>query len=163
MMSDRRGLVRALLLGLPVALLAHALVFGAGHAAGGGNNSALTIAAVLFFAVVSMRWRGRLPAFAYVGGSAALWFAGIELCEAPHDVPVLAVVAAIIVACVAVREFVVGTARTIAVVGWTLQSSRRHHPAALISGLRAWCDSVTRIVSFPRKHRLFSRPPPAFS
>lgn len=170
--------LNSLVLGLPVALLAHIVVFGHQHAAGATlHNLVLGAAAIAICAVIGLRARhvviGRtsraaakkhavlevfLPAIAGAG-----WFSTIELCERQHAVPILATAAAVAIVAILVRALVHACAQLLAGIAVALLASifvRRSTASARIT-LRV---DVLRIpCALAHSLRLFSRPPPAFS
>lgn len=175
MRTTRRSL-NSLLLGLPVALLAHILVFGGQHAAGAAwHNVVLAAAALALPAVVALRVRrvltvpvSRAPLkYAVLGGflpaiAGAGWFATIELCEQQHAVPIFATAAALALIAVVVRAAVHAFAHVVASIAVALLASifvRRKAASARVT-LRA--DAPRIPGGLAHALRLFSRPPPAF-
>ena len=176
-MKTLRALAAALPMGLPTALLAHALVFGSEHAAGGAlQRVALALAALAIVVSATLRSRkavqgsiaaSRLrvgaPSLLALLFSAASWFAILELCESSHAIPVLALACALVAACVAVRAAVGLLARFIAGVTLALVQ-------IFASGLCSVCvwSSMPRTASRPVhafvvNAQLLPRPPPALS
>jgi hypothetical protein len=175
--SKARAFAAATLLGLPVALLAHALVFGGRHAAGGALNSlAVDFAAFALLLIIALhsrelvqgsvlaaRLRAQRPRFAALMVSGSAWFAILELSERSHSVHLTAIAAALIIACLAIRAAVNGVTRSVAAVAIVLSSHGAHVPAVAESHIRLRYDVPHALRSFAHTRRLFSRPPPALS
>jgi hypothetical protein len=163
----RRKFVLLALLGLPAALLAHALLFGGQHAAGGvfhaetlGLGAGFAFLAALIASVAAVRRVRWSSPVANTVVSAAIWFAAIERAEAPHRIPfalcALTLLAAAWLVGTALRAFT-GVVTAIA-HAWHVRKTPRRAPhvsktfcfAHSTSG-RAW------------RFALFPRPPPALS
>jgi hypothetical protein len=171
-----RTFVTAALLGLPIALFAHALVFGGEHAAGGAFSSAALAAGALGLvlvialhsrclvqgSVLAARLRDRLPSFIGLAATGTIWFGALELCENAHSLPLLAIAAALFAACVLVRTAVCAVARSIADIAIVL-TGHTHVPARAESRIQALHNQPVAARSFAHVRRLFSRPPPALS
>lgn len=164
-------------LGLPSALLAHALVFGNDHAAGGAFQLgvlglaalAFVVAAALYGArlaqgsVVARRLVDGLPHVAALAAASGVWFALLELCEAPHAIPPLAVIAAIFIGCIIVRAAMRGAARCIASIVLAVSSALRAFTMPALPSVDLGFTPAHAGLALARTHRLFSRPPPALS
>ncbi|HZZ64468.1 MAG TPA: hypothetical protein VFE17_03140 [Candidatus Baltobacteraceae bacterium] len=168
--------LNSLLLGLPVALLAHIVVFGGEHAAGAAwHNAVLTGAGLALLAVVGLRARrlltahvspaparhalldGFLPAIAGAG-----WFSTIELCEQQHAVPIFATAAAVALIAVVVRAVVHAFAHVIAGIAVALLASIFVRREATNGGITLRTGARRIPCALAHALRLFSRPPPAF-
>ncbi len=177
MISRARVLATAALLGLPVALVSHALVFGGEHAAGGAlDAAAMSLAAFGMLVVIALqshslvqgsilanRLRAQMPSFFMLAASGAAWFSLLELCESAHSLPLVAVAAAIGAACLLVRIAVDAIARSIAAVAIVLCSYWRHIHALAESRILLRRRAPRAQRSFAHTRRLFSRPPPVLS
>lgn len=163
-----RTIVGGSLLGLPAALLAHALVFGGEHAAGGGTHAllfglaaAFGFVATLFAAVAAARkFHVVAPRSICIAPGAALWFAGIEISEHTHTVPVALSALAILSASLIVRAVLYAFTHTVAAVAAALLCTTTKR-----RGLRvpAFARELPRRISPAYRFRVFSRPPPVFS
>lgn len=174
-MKITRALVSAALLGLPTALLTHALVFGSEHAIGGALQSvALAAGSLALLAVVAShsrqavqgsilasRLRDHIPQFALLGGASAIWFVLIELCETPHSVPLAAVGAALIAACLIVRAGISLLAQSIAGIVIAVARLLVHSQPVAVT-VRNVRTAPRSLRSLAHTERLFSRPPPSF-
>lgn len=175
----------AIALGLPSALIAHALVFGGTHAAGGDLHAALlalasatalcaavTVALAACLAgpatvqgtVLARRMREYTPRLRLLVPSTASWFAGIEACERfTHHVPLVAAVTAVAIAAFAVRRALSAVARSFAVIAVVvviaLRTQRRAVPAS--HRVRRPVRALPTAVAHRRIG--FSRPPPVFA
>ena len=176
MKARSRTALTASLLGLPIALLAHALVFGGEHAAGGALSTAALAAAALGLlfvvalhsrslvqgSILAARLRNQLPSFATLAASGSLSFAGLEMCERAHTAPILAIIVALIAACYLVRAAVAAVAKSIAHVAIVLAAGL-HVPALSEAHARVQTYAPHFARSFAHTRRLFSRPPPVLS
>lgn len=162
------SLFRAALVGLPAALLAHALVFGSAHAAGGSLHSVLLDLAGAFsalgIAIVALRARcsprdivpGTLP----IAAAGALWFGAIEVGEHSHSVPIVVAILALLFAAWIVHAVLSAFAHTVYTIAVLLGTP-------LVRGQRRVTQRFEPTALHARNHahvfRLFSRPPPALS
>ncbi|HET7813391.1 MAG TPA: hypothetical protein VFL13_03375 [Candidatus Baltobacteraceae bacterium] len=168
----------AVLLGLPAALVAHALVFGGDHAVAGALQSGLCGAGALAFAfaalvhtgkrlqqgsVAAARLRLLLPNLALLLGSSGAWFALFEFCESPHAHAPVAIAAALALACVAIRSIVFVLTRALASVGFALLQAVSLAPSFTATPLRRMQRAPMPLFALAYSERLFSRPPPALS
>ena len=165
-------------LGLPVAMLAHALVFGAGHAGGGDIHQPLLEAAVAVVSavlcgiaallasaggaaqgsIVAARLRAAMPTPGWLFFVSCGWFAAIEAHEPAHHIPIAAAVVAVAVLSLLVYRVLLGFIAGL------------HHVVLVLSGghcdAPSPCVKVTAADALPRPaqrlshHRRFSRPPP---
>ena len=165
-MTSRLRVAAFTLLGLPAALLAHAVVFGGEHTVGGPAHAIVldlgavsAFLAALCLAICAVRRRRAVPHFVSLLAGSAVWFAAIELCERPHGIPLFAVALALLLGSWLVRTVLLAFAQTILAV------------AAIVSAIRLAPQPVyARVISAPprmraaaHRLRLFSRPPPLFS
>lgn len=159
-------LITAPLLGLPAALLAHAVVFGHGHVAGGSlHGIVLALAGSLAFfgllisaTALLRRIPGATPGIASIAACSALWLTAIERAEQPHALPILTMAAALLLAAAAVRLFATVFSRIVCAIAAIIAAPFRNRlPRALF--LRA--DAIPRARSAALLFYLFSRPPPA--
>ncbi|HET7813394.1 MAG TPA: hypothetical protein VFL13_03390 [Candidatus Baltobacteraceae bacterium] len=164
-------------LGLPSALLAHALVFGNDHAAGGALQSAVLAFAALALvlcvslraarlaqgSVVARRMLDCVPHAATLAAASGAWFGIIELCESPHAIPPLAVAAAIAIACFVIIAALRGTARCIATIALAVITALREFVIPALPAADIAFALAPASLPLARTHRLFSRPPPALS
>lgn len=155
------------LLGMPAAMLTHALVFGGSHVAGGSAHGfALAIAALcgavaLGIGVNAARRgsRASMPSIGTVALVAAAWFAALEAMEPRHSVPValcllvLAVVAAVLA----------WSARACTHAVALLASSFLRHAAQDEVSSCAFALRLGVVRPTHRRFERFSRPPPALS
>ncbi len=169
-------MLTAAALGLPSALLAHAMVFGSDHAAAGAmHTAALAGACFMFFAVAALcaqrvatqgsvigaRLRAVLPSIPSIAASASLWFALMESLEAAHAPALLLSIAALVLAAAIVQlaarciGTLIGDA-VLALIAFCVTAER-----ALGHALQA--PVVLVAVSSAHTGRRFSRPPPALS
>lgn len=172
-----RTALAAAALGLPSALLAHALVFGNDHAAGGAlQSAALALAALVLVAacalhairlsqgsVVARRLTERIPHAITLAVTTGGWFALLERCETPHAIPPLAVAAAIAIACFAVLAIVRSAARCIASIALAFTSALRPFAMPAVPVIDLGFAPAPALLALARTHRLYSRPPPALS
>lgn len=165
--AARSGTVSALL-GLPVALIAHALVFGQAHAMGGERHGLAVYLAIVFSAAAAVlcglrnarsKHARSLPPAALLL-TAGMWFAAFEFTESAHAVPVLLCALAIIFAA--------------AICGFALRAYAHtiHAIAYFVSLRKAVARSVFVYWFSPGAFNLlhmfggfaiFSRPPPVLS
>lgn len=168
----------AVLLGLPAALVAHALVFGSDHAVAGALQSALFGAGTLAFvfaafvhmtngaqqgSIAAARINRLVPNLALLLGSSGAWFAVFELCEAPHAHAPLAIALALGAACIAVRWTVQLFSRALASVGFAILHAFIRTPFHPAAPLRRVLAAPMPLFALAYSERLFSRPPPALS
>lgn len=155
------------LLGLPAALLAHALTFGHDHAAGGRLHALfLDLAgsfgffATLVIAVSASRRLRLAPSnVLWIAVPAIAWFSGIEAGEARHGIPHALSLLAILAASWLVRAIVRAFAQTLVAVIVSLWSRVRAAQPPI--------QCAPRNLSLPAlrpayRFRIFSRPPPHF-
>lgn len=163
-----RRVVTGALLGLPAALLAHTLAFGAQHTAGAGMHalflglaSALAFAATLVVAVAAMRRvPGIAPKFAPILAGSALWFAAIEGSEQSHSVPVLVSALALVVASFIVRTLLRAFAETVVAFARALWYAQAERKPLCAHAIREATPAHYRPAY---RFRVFSRPPPVLS
>lgn len=181
----RRNLVKALgafALGLPAAVLAHALAFGGGHAIGGNLHAlVLDLVAVCcaaaggaLFAVsclsagatpqgtlAAMRLRASLPSAPWLFAGACVWFAAIEFGEAHHSIALVQTAISLAAASWLIRSVFRAIARVLACVVWAAASVARSQTAPWVAFFFA--PAAPRRPALTHRFRLFSRPPPAFA
>lgn len=168
--------LNGLLLGLPVALVAHTLVFR-GHAAGASVHDVIVGAACLAaFTAILLRARRFLahraphlsvedafPNLFTCTAAGAFWFSTFELCEQQHVVPFFAIAGAIVMVAVLARAAVDVCAHFAAslAIAVTLCAFVRR----IRTGLRVTLAFTTPPIrsGFAYRLKLFSRPPPVFS
>ncbi len=175
-MCKARRFAAALLLGLPLALIAHAFVFGSEHAVGGTLHYAALAAGAFALAlgiglasrqatqgsILAARLRSQTPNFGVLSIAGSAWFAALESCERPHGIPILAVALALLAACALVRLTLALIARSLSAVVIALRvTSRRCALAFEYVRMRQRPARVFRSLAHTR--RLFSRPPPVLS
>lgn len=168
----------AVLLGLPAALVAHALVFGGDHAIAGALQSGLCGAGALAFVfaalvhtskgvqqgtIAAARIKLLVPNLALLLGSSGAWFAVFETCEAPHAHAPLIIALALVVACIAVRWTVNLLSRAIASVRFAILHAISRAPFQPAASLRRVLVAPMPLFALAYSERLFSRPPPALS
>lgn len=155
------------LLGLPAALLAHALTFGHDHAAGGRLHALfLELAggfgflATLAIAINASRRMRHAPAnLLWIAAPATAWFSVIELGEARHGIPRALSLLAILAASWLVRAIVRAFAHTLVAVVASLWSRVRAAQARAHRAPRTMRPPALRPAY---RFRIFSRPPPRF-
>ena len=168
MRSLGRRAATAVLLGLPAALLAHALTFGGEHTLGGSLHAwALELGATCAFlaaliaAIAAVRCRYALaPRFDAIVGGAAAWFTVLELCEGGHGIPVVTAVFTLLAASCLVRCVLRAFAGTVAAFICGLRST--FAPARPFVAVRR-PNLTPRASSLAHRLRLYSRPPPVFA
>ncbi len=172
-----RNAATALLLGLPVALLAHALVFGQSHAVGGAMHGAalsgcafaLAVAVALSSrdaaqgSILASRLRACAPRVPLMLFSGAAWFAALESCERAHGIPLAAVAVAMVAASLLIRLAISLLARSLAAVALALLAHGEHLHSLERACLLPRHRSPHALKSFPHTRRLYSRPPPILS
>lgn len=177
MIVGMKTALAAAALGLPSALLAHALVFGNDHAAGGAvQSAALALAALVLVlacalhavrlaqgSIVARRLSESIPHAITLAVTTGAWFAALELCEAPHAIPPLAVATAIAIACFAMLAVVRGAARGIASIVLAVSSLLREFTMPALPAVDLGFAPAPAALAYARTHRLYSRPPPALS
>ena len=175
----------AIALGLPSALIAHAMLFGGTHTAGGDLHAAFgwlalasvgcAIVAMLLAAYVAgtssvqgsllaRRMCEHTPRARALVPSTACWFVAIEGAEHfAHHVPVLAALLAVCGAAFVVRSALQRIARGFAAVVVVIALALRTRECAPLRLQRL--DVPYRALRVLRAHRRigFSRPPPAFA
>ncbi len=166
-LSAARNAGVSLLLGLPAALLAHTLVFGAEHTVGGSLHSAslglafgFAFAGSLWAAVGAVRRLHCLPRFVPLAFSAAAWLAALEALESPHAIPLLLCLVTVAVAASVVTVVLRAFALTVSTVASLLSSPVRRSPSAFFADFISRRPAVRRTIV---RFALFSRPPPALS
>jgi hypothetical protein len=177
MITGMRVYATALILGLPTALLAHALVFGSEHAAGGAwSSAAIAIGCVGLMLVVALhsrsavqgsiaasRLRAMLPPTTALAVSASAWFVLLELCEPAHNVLGVALVIAVVTASVLMRLSISAVASLFAAVAIALGCSEKRIWHLADSGARLPHSSPHLPDTLTHACKLFSRPPPVLS
>lgn len=171
-----KAAVAAPALGLPAALLAHALVFGADHAIAGALQFAVFAAGGLFFliaaslhtssaiqgSIAASRVRLAAPGFVALLCSGGAWFALIEWCEPRHGIAPVAVAAALALACLLIILAMRSFAAFVAHVTLTIVRGSVPVRAPQFTISRVF-EPVLSSQSLAHAVRRFSRPPPAFS
>jgi hypothetical protein len=163
----RRIFVSALL-GLPAALLAHALAFGQAHVLGGtlhsfavqGAAGFALIAAIVASLAIARGERWDAPHAGAVAIAASAWLTLIELAEAPHAVPLLLCVLAILAATAIVSSVAAGYTHAVAAVVHVFGAHAKIDAPRFAFAFSSEAPSRRRTLP---EFRLFSRPPPAFS
>lgn len=167
----RRGahkIVAGALLGLPAALLAHILVFGHEHAAGGSMDGALVQMAVgfgflsaLVVAIGASRViRAVVPRMSTVLAGSTLWFTAIEFTEAQHHLSPAIAIAALALASWIVVSILRAFAHTIVAIVQAVWHARRGAPRTLHAALSLLAPVPANAA---HRFRIFSRPPPLLS
>lgn len=166
MQRIRRKFATGALLGLPAALLAHFLVFGNAHAAGGSAHGALVDAACAFgflaalaFAIAACRRIRIAPSFTPIVLGAASWFAGVEFSEHQSAVPLLLSALAILLCSWLIRATVRAFAHVVVAILAAAWIPARRDRGSRRSGYAR--NTIVRMRPAYR-FRIFSRPPPAF-
>lgn len=158
----------AALLGLPAALLAHTLVFGGEHAAGGSMHALLFGLAASFgflttllVAIAATRsMRGAAPRLWPVLSGAVVWYGATELYEHAHAVPVLLSVLALVLASAIVHAVLRAFAHTIVAIACSLWSALAKPKSLCASAIALAMPALQRPAY---RFRVFSRPPPVLS
>lgn len=156
------------LLGLPAALVSHAVIFGNAHAAGGNLHAASAYAAYIFalcaafFAgAAAVRrnpcWR---PHIAGITVAAAAWLALLEVRESPHATPALLCVFAVVA--VSALFAVLSQTFTVALAA-VAQAFQRRAVDATRQIVQHFSRLAQLYTSTCLHFALFSRPPPALS
>ncbi len=166
-----------MLLGLPAALVAHALVFGGEHAVGGALQSAALAAGALVLllalalhsrdavqgSVLASRLRSQMPSLIALLLCAGAWFAALELCESPHAIPLLAVAGAVAAACILLRAGITLFSRVIANAAIAIIHALECTYAQELCLACAIRIAPRPVRTLAHAIRLFSRPPPVLS
>lgn len=156
------------LLGLPVALVAHALVFGQSHAMGGERHGLAVYLAIVFSAAAaticglrnarSKQARSLPPAVLLF--TAGAWFAAFELTESAHAVPVLLCALAVAFAAAICGFALRAYAHTVHAIACFVSAVKAFAPSAFVCRFSPGAFNLQHTLS---EFSLFSRPPPVLS
>jgi hypothetical protein len=163
-----RRIATSALLGLPAALLAHALIFGQAHVLGGWLHS-FALQGAAGFALIAATIasltiaRGQRCDALHVGAlafTATAWLALLELAEAPHAIPLMLCVLAILAATALVSFLAAGYAHTVAAVLHVFSARVKIGAPRFVFACSPGASAQPRTVP---QFSLFSRPPPSLS
>jgi hypothetical protein len=171
----------ALLIGLPTAVLAHALTYGQGHVLGGSHHEnvlqltlalgavAAAAAAALTLAsartaqngsILASRIAAYLPGWAGLAISAAAWFGLIESLESEHQVPALLILVAIAATAWLVRSLTRAALGALAQIAFAIFAVPIA-PRSVFTATQTVAPILVRSRIVGR--RRFARPPPFFA
>ena len=162
-----RNVALSALLGLPAALVAHAIAFGGAHEMGGAihdtaiQGAALfALAAAVFIGIGAARRARWYPSPRMLLVTTTLWLVGIELTERAHAIPVAFCLLAIALTTALFASAVSAYARTVERIAEFICAREARpkpvHDCRLVPAAfhrRRTCGAFS----------LFSRPPPALS
>jgi hypothetical protein len=166
--SAARSAAVSALLGLPVALVAHAFVFGQAHAMGGERHGLAVYLAIVFAAAAAVicgvrnarsKQARSLPPAALLF-TAGAWFAAFELTESAHAVPVLICALAIAFAAAICGFALRAYAHTIHAIASFVSARKALAPSAFVCWFSSGAFNLRHIFG---AFALFSRPPPVLS
>jgi hypothetical protein len=166
--SVARSAAVSALLGLPVALIAHALVFGQAHAMGGERHGLAVYAAIVFSAAAAVicglrnarsKHARSLPPTTLLF-TAGAWFATFELTETTHAVPVLLCAAAIVFAAAICGFALRAYAHTVHAIACIVSARKEYAPSAFVCRFSPGAFNMRHVLC---AFSLFSRPPPLLS
>ena len=166
--SAVRSAAVSALLGLPVALIAHTLVFGQAHAMGGERHGVAVYLAILFAAAAAVicglrnarsKQARSLPPAALLF-TAGAWFAAFELTESAHAVPVLLCALAIVFAAAICGFALRAYAHTVHAIACFVSSRQALTPRAFVCWFSPGAFNLRHTFG---AFALFSRPPPVLS